>query len=310
MTMPHAGNVDMWIAAAEPDRRGATLAVAAALHRSIVSRKMSATAMPDLDVFRVLDEALSRYVRPDTFPLGIRMLSPGEPVPEGVRLPSRDVGERWIVCQSIGIARRYGWSIAVGKEEIICPLASVSFGFRRSSARYDAGEAALGMYCSGTEAAAALEAATWRFETGRFERLCVGPLARLTFEPHVVAVYGNSAQVMRLVNAALHARGGRVESSSGGRLDCAELVIQTMQTGEPKVVLPCNGDRIFGMAQGSEMAFAFPADRAGEIVTGLEATHRGGVRFPIPVAMRSTVTMPPKYQELLASLDDADLPEP
>ena len=41
-----------------------------------------------------------------------------------------------------------------------------------------------------------------------------------------------------------------------------------------------------------------------KIVAGLEATHRGGVRFPTPVAMRSTVTMPPKYRDLLESLDD------
>ena len=31
-----------------------------------------------------------------------------------------------------------------------------------------------------------------------------------TFEPHVVAVYANSAQVMRLVHASLYKRGGRV----------------------------------------------------------------------------------------------------
>jgi uncharacterized protein (DUF169 family) len=266
---------------------------------------MTDLAATGAETFRTLDEALGTYIRPDTSPLGIRMLSPGEPVPAGVRIPTRDVGEHWIVCQSIGIARRYGWSIAVGKEDVICPLASVSFGFRPANARYDAGEAALGMYCSDSDAAEALEAATWRFETGRYERLCVAPLANITFVPHVVAVYGNSAQVMRLVNAALHARGGRIESSSGGRLDCAELVIQTMTTGEPKVVLPCNGDRVFGMAQDTEMAFAFPADRAAEIVAGLEATHKGGVRFPIPVAMRSTVTMPQKYRELLESLEDS-----
>lgn len=265
---------------------------------------MTAAAAREHDTFATLDEALGRYIRPDTFPLGIRMLGPGEPIPDGVRIPTRDLGEHWIVCQSIGIARRYGWSVAVGREDVICPLAAVSFGFRAPNPRYDAGEAALGMYCSDSEAAAALEGATWRFETGRYERLCVAPLSKLTFEPHVVAVYGNSAQVMRLVNAALHARGGRIDSSSGGRLDCAELVIQTMKTGEPKVVLPCNGDRVFGMAQDTEMAFAFPADRAGEIVAGLEATHKGGVRFPIPVAMRSTVTMPPKYQQLLESLED------
>jgi uncharacterized protein (DUF169 family) len=267
---------------------------------------MTSPTIHEADTFRSLDEALSRYVRPDTFPLGIRMLSPGEPVPDGVRIPTRDVGEHWIVCQSIGISRRYGWSIAVGKEDVICPLASVSFGFRPPNASYDSGELALGMYCSDSGAAQALEAATWRFAPGRYERLCVAPLAKLTFEPHVVAVYGNSAQVMRLVNAALHARGGRIESSSGGRLDCAELVIQTMQTGEPKVVVPCNGDRVFGMAQDTEMAFAFPADRAAEIVTGLEATHQGGVRFPIPVAMRSTVTMPPKYRQLFESLEGSD----
>ncbi len=254
--------------------------------------------------YQALDQALAKLIRPDTFPVGVRMLTHDDPLPEGVRIPSRDVGEQWIVCQSIGIARRYGWSIAIGKEDVICPLASVAFGFRKANARYEAGEAAVGMYCGEAGSAAALEAATWRFEPGRYARLCVAPLGKLTFDPHVVVVYGNSAQVMRLVNAALYARGGRIESSSGGRLDCAELVIQTMETNEPKVVLPCNGDRVFGMAQDTEMAFAFPADRATEIVTGLEATHRGGVRYPIPVAMRSTVTMPPKYQELFATLDE------
>jgi hypothetical protein len=38
---------------------------------------------------RLLDEALARYVRPDTFPLAIRMLNPGEAIPEGVKIPAR-----------------------------------------------------------------------------------------------------------------------------------------------------------------------------------------------------------------------------
>src|ERR1700740_3417765 len=48
---------------------------------------------------RLLDEALTRYVRPDTFPLAIRMIKPGEAVPEGVKVPSKSLGEQWIVCQ-------------------------------------------------------------------------------------------------------------------------------------------------------------------------------------------------------------------
>jgi uncharacterized protein (DUF169 family) len=251
---------------------------------------------------RLLDEALTRYVRPDTFPLAIRMLKHGEAIPEGVKVPSKDMGEQWIVCQSIGVARRYGWAVAVGKDDVICPLAAIAFGFRRPNEEYLKGFVSVGMYCKDEAAAANLEANVWKFEPGSYEYVCVAPLNRATFEPHVIALYANSAQVLRLVHASLYRRGGRVVSTSGGRLDCAEIVIQTLSTNEPKVILPCTGDRVFGMAQDNEMAFAFPWGYAREIIEGLEGTHKGGTRYPITVAMRDTVTMPKSYQELMKML--------
>jgi uncharacterized protein (DUF169 family) len=263
----------------------------------------------DIDVaqkLKTLDEAIGRYVRPDTFPLGIRMLKAGEPLPEGLRVPSQSMGEHWIVCQSIGVARRYGWGIAVGKEDVICPLSAIAFGFRAPNDEYFQGYASTGMYCENEEAATRLEAGTWRFEPGTYSYVCVAPLSRATFQPHIVAVYANSAQVMRLVNAALYTRGGRIESTTGGRLDCAEIVIQTMTTRAPKVIIPCNGDRVFGMAQDTEMVFACPWDFVDELLKGLDGTQRGGVRYPIPVAMRGTVTMPKHYQDLFKMLEGAD----
>jgi uncharacterized protein (DUF169 family) len=253
-----------------------------------------------------LDEAIGRHVRPDSYPLAIRMLKPGEPVPEGLRVPSQSLGENWIVCQSIGVARRYGWGIAVGKQDVICPLSAIAFGFRKPNDEYLKGFASVGMYCEDEAAATKLEADVWSFEPGSYDYVCVAPLSRTTFEPHIVAVYANSAQVMRLVNAALYTRGGRIESTTGGRLDCAEIVIQTMKTAAPKVIIPCNGDRVFGMAQDTEMVFACPWDFVDELLAGLEGTHKGGVRYPIPVAMRGTVTMPKHYQELLKMLEVRD----
>ena len=253
-----------------------------------------------------LDDAFSRYVRPDTFPLAIRMLKPGEALPPDVKVPTQSMNEQWIVCQSIGIARRYGWAVAVGKQDVVCPLAAIAFGFRKANDDYLRGSAALGMYCKDEQAAANLEASTWKFEPGAYDYVCVAPISRAKFEPHVVAIYANSAQVLRLVHASLYRRGGRVASTSGGRLDCSEIVIQTMSTNEPKVILPCSGDRIFGMAQDTEMVFAFPWAWADEIVEGLEGTHKGGIRFPITVDMRDTVKMPPSYQELMKKLVDRD----
>ncbi len=253
-----------------------------------------------------LDDAIARFVRPDTFPLAIRMTAPGEPLPEGIRVPSQSFGEQWIVCQSIGVARRYGWALAVGKQDVICPLAAIAFGFRPPNDAYLKGFAAAGMYCKDEEAASSLEASTWKFKPGTYEYLCVAPLNRTNFEPHVIAVYANSAQVLRLVHATLYRRGGRVTSTSGGRLDCAEIVIQTMTTNEPKVILPCTGDRIFGMAQDTEMVFAFPWSYAAEVIEGLEGTHKGGIRYPITVDMRHKVSMPPTYQELMKMLEERD----
>jgi uncharacterized protein (DUF169 family) len=112
-----------------------------------------------------------------------------------------------------------------------------------------------------------------------------------------------------LVHASLYTRGGRVTLTSGGRLDCAEIVIQTLTTNEPKVILPGTGHRVFGMAQDNEMAFAFPFEYAREIIEGLEGTHKGGTRYPITVAMRDTVTMPKSYQELMKMLADRDASE-
>ncbi len=250
-----------------------------------------------------LEEALNQHVRPDSFPLAIRMLKSGEPIPEGVRVPSQSLNEHWIVCQSMGVARRYGWGIAVGKEDVICPLAAISFGFRKPNDEYLKGYAAVGMYCENEEAASSLEANTWKFEPGAYSHVCMAPLNRATFEPHVVAIYANSAQVMRLVNAALYKHGGRIETTTGGRLDCADIVIQTMIANAPKVILPCNGDRVFGMTQDTEMVFALPWAQVDDLLSGFEGTHKGGVRYPVPVAMRGTVTMPKHYQELLAMLE-------
>jgi uncharacterized protein (DUF169 family) len=126
-----------------------------------------------------------------------------------------------------------------------------------------------------------------------------GPLNRIDFEPETVLVYGNSAQVLRLLNACLFEKGGALKSEFSGRGDCADIAIRTRQSQEPQLILPCYGDRIFGLAADDEMAFTFPFGQADRIVAGLEGTSRGGIRYPIPTfALRARAEMPASYVEL------------
>jgi len=247
---------------------------------------------------------IEQHVRPQTFPVGIRMLRPGEPLPDKVRRPQADMGIKVAICQTFSIARRYGWALAVGRDDLSCPLAKTAFGFEPVLPYYAEGNLACGMYVESQGAAARTEAEVPKFALGEYERILIAPLGRAAFEPAVGLVYGNSAQVMRLVAAALYRRGGRLTSSFSARLDCADAVIETMHSGEPQVILPCYGDRIYGQTEDYEMAFAFPWTRAAELVEGLRGTQQGGIRYPIPAYLRYTGEFPEKYRRLDAMWED------
>jgi hypothetical protein len=66
-----------------------------------------------------------------------------------------------------------------------------------------------------------------------------------------------------------------------------------MHSGKCQVILPCNGDRVFGMVQDFKMAFAIPYSQIDKIINGLQETHKRGVRYPIPFFMNWEATFPP-----------------
>ena len=247
---------------------------------------------------KTADRELSTYIRPQTFPVAIRMLRSGEPIPERARRPARDFKKLSMSCQVIDMARRYGWTIALTREDHICSLGITAIGFDRPLPIYNVGTLCEGMYTETKEAGQRSEAAIDKFAPGEYACLLVAPLDRAAFEPHVVCVYANPAQVMRLVQAALWKRGGRLASSFEGRAVCADIIVTTMKTGEPQVILPCSGDRIFGQTQDHEMAFSAPWAMMEEIIEGLRGTHQGGIRYPITQFMEYEAKLPPRYMEV------------
>src|SRR5216683_2614154 len=247
---------------------------------------------------KTADRELQTYLRPQTFPVAIRMLRADEPIPERARRPARDFKKLSMTCQVIDMSRRYGWTIALTREDHICSLGITAIGFDKPLPIYNVGTLCEGMYTETKEAGQRSEAAIDKFAPGEYHCVLVAPLDRATFEPHVVCVYANPAQVMRLTQAALWKRGGRLASSFEGRAVCADIIVTTMKTGEPQLILPCSGDRIFGQTQDHEMAFSIPWERMEEMVEGLRGTHNGGIRYPITQFMEYEAKLPPRYMEV------------
>jgi len=244
-------------------------------------------------------DALSKHVRLGCFPVAVRMVKPGEPLPEMVKRPAQDLQIKVATCQAIALARRYGWVVALGEEDVSCPLTAVVFGFRRPSEFYVKGQACAGMYTETKEAGVRSEEQVEKFSFGEYQYTLVAPLHRTVFDPEVIIIYANPAQVLRLLTAALWKSGGRLASSFGGRIDCAEEIIAPRRSEKCEVILPCYGDRIFAQTQDHEMAFSIPRSRVEEITDGLQGTHKGGVRYPIPSFLRYTGEFPEHYTRVV-----------
>ncbi|MBU8878085.1 DUF169 domain-containing protein [Bacillus sp. FJAT-29790] len=258
----------------------------------------------NLKVLSELDAAISSFVRPDTFPLAIRVMKKGEALPVRVKRPYKDFGKTFSICQGVTMARRYGWAIAMDREDLSCPIAKVAFGFEDELDYYKEGNLTDGMYTKTCDLGVLTEAAVPKFSKDEAGTVLIAPLTRANFEPEVIVAYGNSAQVMRMVAGALYHSGGEITSSFTARADCADIVIKTMKSDKPQVILPCYGDRVFAQTHDHEMAFSLPYSLAQNFIDGLKQTHKGGVRYPVPNYLQYEAKYPATYEKLNDMFDN------
>ena len=239
-----------------------------------------------------LNDALNEYIRPQTFPVALKMCRSASELPEKVRVPSKDMKYPIMVCQAVSMARRYGWMLALGKEDVACTAGAVTLGFV-DPAKYLDGSYSESLVPGSKERAAKRARLMERLEYGKYSHLLVSPLQNASFQPDAIVIYANSAQVMRLVQAATNAGGDELSATSAGGMDCSDIMARTMLTDQCQFILPSGGDRVFGLTQDHEMLFTIPFSKIETVVKGLETTHRAGFRYPVLSFLRFKPDMPP-----------------
>lgn len=245
-----------------------------------------------------VDRTLSTYIRSLTFPIAIKMLKSEKEIPEKTRRPFQQMKKRIAICQGIGMARKLGWAVAMGKEDMQCSLGAAPFGFFKDIDFFKEGNLAAGMFTASKEIGQSEEELVDCFDYGLYSHILVAPLNRAAFEPDLLMIYANAAQIMRLIQGALYNEGGAIHSSSMGRVGCA-TIITTIKRDQCRYMVPGNGDRIFGMTQDDEMSFSIPASKIITVLDGLVNTHKSGIRYPITSFFNFEATFPPSYRELM-----------
>ena len=206
-------------------------------------------------------------------------------------------GQRLAVCQQIAYSRMYGWSTWADKKTAHCVLGAACIGLIAPPARVLDGSVNKGIYQQNQAAAAAMQQAMPRL-TDDVAGLLTYPLARPVegVTPDLVVLYVNSAQAMRFVQAFLYHQGGEfVMRSSGDAGVCSRAVAQVALTNEPTVEIPCLGDRRFAMTQDHELCVGIPVSWLERTTEGLAATHKAGIRYPVPFQIPPGCDLPPDY---------------
>ncbi|MDD5288817.1 MAG: DUF169 domain-containing protein [Dehalococcoidales bacterium] len=252
-----------------------------------------------------INEAFNTYLRPQTFPLAIRMCQSADELPEKVRIPKRDMGIDISLCHAIAVARVYGWTIAVDKYQS-CYAAGLSLGFLPLLPDVVDGsyQAALGLWGNTKEQAAAAVKEMPKFDYGKYKYALIAPIDKTTFEPHVFLFYGNPAQVWILLNAYLSGNGKRALNLTmkvGG--GCNTYLTKAMQQDEAQFAIVGTGERLVPHPQDSECAFSVPVSKIEKTVQGLEKGYKTGVfRYPVPNFLRYNSQHPPGYDKMRSHL--------
>jgi len=142
-----------------------------------------------------------------------------------------------------------------------------------------------------------------RLENDECDAIVLAPLQKGLFDPDTIVLYGNPAQVMRLVQALAFQTSRRIAGNFGGKVECTEYLLAPYKTQAPRIAIPGMGDRIFSMTQDDEMAFALPGNLLGELVAGLKtAGKKIGARYPVTSYQNFEPDFPKPYKALAEEL--------
>jgi uncharacterized protein (DUF169 family) len=244
-------------------------------------------------------EFISNDLRLRTLPVAVKFLKDRGLFPDKTRRPSVAMGKRITICQAVTLARMYGWTVGLTKEDLICVPAMISFGFTAASDQM--GKLAK-LFCqvdfAKDEEGGRSETASMSYlEKGSSDAILLAPLKKGIPDPDAVAVYANPAQIMRMVQAWVYRSGKRIPGNFGGKVECTEYLIAAYKSGIPRVAIPGNGDRIFSMTQDDEMVLSLPATEVETLVQGLkEAGKKVGARYPITFYQNFQPEFPAMYK--------------
>lgn len=142
---------------------------------------------------------------------------------------------------------------------------------------------------------------------GSFTNIVISPIERTTIKPDLVVVYGDGAQINRLISGIAYTdeESPFIEAKLTSLVGCRALS-KCYKTRKAQLILPGYGERYQGLAGDDETAAVFHIEALPKIIEGLEYTCHGGLRYPTPYMVEYSSPVPqPEKKAIKKSLDES-----
>lgn len=227
-----------------------------------------------------LTRTLENLLRLNTYPVAYKRL---EKEADLQKIPKvRRFERKTFICQAIMLSRRGGMTIGLTKNDVIGGgRCSRLLGLSTATAEELAWEenSLVKTWFSTAEDVKKQHAALPMIPPG--EAVVLAPLASGKFDPDVILIYGNPAQLMMLMCGLQNKDYERLNFNFSGESSCADGIAQCYNSGKPALCFPCFGERRYAGTADDELFMALPPGIMEKAVEGVQMLWNRGLRYPI-----------------------------
>ena len=221
-------------------------------------------------------------MRLKSFPVAFKMLEKKEDLNQ---IPfMRRPEHKTTLCQLITLVRNFDWTVGVDLDDFMSPMCPSIIGLTDVPDVYKDGTFRSIVWVKTKKDAKKYEASIARIPLGKYQALAMAPLVYNPFEPDIVLIYANPAQMMLLINSLQFEDYEVMHFHCVGESSCSDAIARCYLTGKPSMTIPCYGERRYGHAQDEDLVMAVPAGMMEKALLGLETLYRRGIRYPISYA--------------------------
>jgi len=229
---------------------------------------------------------LERLMRLKSFPVAFKLFEDKKSL---CAVPFiRRMNTKSTLCQLINLVRNFDWTVGADLDDFMSVMCASVIGLTDIPDYMKDGTFRSIVWTKSRADGKKFENAIPRLPAGKYEAVAMAPLVYNPFDPDIVLIYANPAQMMLLINSLQFEDYEVMQFYCVGETSCSDAIARCYLNRKPALSIPCYGERRYGHAQDDELVMAIPVEKMDKALSGMEALYRRGIRYPISYAGAET----------------------